>query len=828
MKPMMIRSALALVAMVAVATPAAAQGGRAIGDAAYDSAFFAWEAGNYPQALTRLQRLITGPNAERYRTPAALLTGELYATTELTRDGRNARISPNGRYVAYDVGLGAAAKTHVVEVQNGGFRDLGMLPGSGAVLGEASVAYIQTPAGGSRANAELVIRDLKTNAEQKYPGLQPQTLYYRADGSLLFLAADSGAAQVFILRNGQANRLTDVAGAKREPVLLPSGELYYTRDNTTIIRAHVVDISDSNGNVYRPLNPETKITGTGFTVSADGSRVAYVVRDGSRSKLIVAGEDGRPLLELDRPYQMQSPRVSPDGSRVVFQAMPREDWDIYVAEIGTTATSGATERRLTTDIQHDLTPQFLDNDHVLGLIGEARHRRSYIYDLRTGERTRVFHNNTIRTVAPEYEWVPSADGKSIAIVAERDGDTVSPERGVYVVDLTKQVSAPDVAARVRAMQVSENDLRARGRTMFAPIATTVTAVTQDVSKDRIYSYAADLYSFGSKYITQPGNAKAIEYIAGKLRSWGYDPEIQYFEATPRGSSTPVRTANVIARLRGTMDADATYVASSHFDSVVAGNGADDDSSGTTALLEAARVMAKRPQARTIEFAFFTGEEAGLLGSREFVRQAVAGGKKIVGALNNDMIGFANDQRLDNTIRYSNDGIRDLQHGAALGFSNLITYDAKYYKSTDAHAYYEAYGDIVGGIGSYPILGNPHYHQSHDVLETINQQLVAEVSKTTVATLMLLAASPSRLSGIDAKRGVAGVSVTWKPVAESDIKSFEVEWGTAGQPARGTAVINTGSATSYANPGIRAGDEVRVRAINTKGMKAWDWAKVIAP
>jgi hypothetical protein len=115
-----------------------------------------------------------------------------------------------------------------------------------------------------------------------------------------------------------------------------------------------------------------------------------------------------------------------------------------------------------------------------------------------------------------------------------------------------------------------------------------------------------------------------------------------------------------------------------------------------------------------------------------------------------MIGFANDQRLDNTIRYSNDGIRDIQHAAAFLFTDLITYDAKYYKSTDAAAYYDAYGDIVGGIGSYPILGNPHYHQTHDVLETINHQLVAEVAKTTVATLMKLASTPSRpkLAGVE--------------------------------------------------------------------------------
>jgi len=38
------------------------------------------------------------------------------------------------------------------------------------------------------------------------------------------------------------------------------------------------------------------------------------------------------------------------------------------------------------------------------VMGEGRHRRSYLYDPETGERTRFFHNNTVRTIAPEYEW----------------------------------------------------------------------------------------------------------------------------------------------------------------------------------------------------------------------------------------------------------------------------------------------------------------------------------------------------------------------------------------------------------------------------------------
>src|SRR5690606_10692947 len=244
---------------------------------------------------------------------------------------------------------------------------------------------------------------------------------------------------------------------------------------------------------------------------------------------------------------------------------------------------------------------------------------------------------------------------------------------------------------------------------------------------------------------------------------------------------------------------------------------DDDTSGTAALLEAARVLGSRPQAATIHFAFFTGEEAGLLGSREYVRRAVEAGDRIVGALNNDMIGFANDNRLDNTIRYSNDGIRDVQHAAAQLFTNLITYDAKYYKSTDAHAYYEAYGDIVGGIGSYPILGNPHYHQTHDYLETINHQLVAEVSKTTIATLMQLTNVPSRVRNVRVDNAGGGVQVTWDALPEKDVAGYVVEWsmGGASQERRveGTSVRLPAGAS-----------DIRVSGVKRRGAVSWDAAR----
>jgi len=346
------------------------------------------------------------------------------------------------------------------------------------------------------------------------------------------------------------------------------------------------------------------------------------------------------------------------------------------------------------------------------------------------------------------------------------------------------------------------------------IADQVARVTEAVSTARIYEYARDVYAFGSKHITQPGNAMAIEYYEETLRSFGYEPELQWFEPRPG-----IRSANVIVTIPGTVDPDVVYVASSHFDSVERGPGADDNSSGATALLEAARVLKDHPMSATIQLAFFTAEEAGLRGSREYVRRAMADGKHIVAALNNDMIGWTNDHRLDNTIRYSNPGIRDIQHAAAIQFSDLITYDALYYKSTDAAAYYEAYGDIVGGIGSYPVLGNPHYHQATDRLETINQQLVAEVSKTTVATLMLLASSPARVNGLTVTDGLA----SWEASPETGISGYEVRWETA-EGWNGTRVVRPTASLH----GLRAGGAVLVRATHERGTVGWDWARSSAP
>jgi hypothetical protein len=566
-----------------------------------------------------------------------------------------------------------------------------------------------------------------------------------------------------------------------------------------------------------PDGTATMITGSAPSFSGDGRSLTYVSRTDEGWQLVVAPTANATSVTTVRkgPERVDAPALSRDGSRVVFQMMPREDWELFAV-----GRDGASETRLTREIQHDILPRYVTSERVLATMGEPRHRRSYLYDVATGKRMRLFHNNTVRTIAPEYDWSVSVDGTRVLIVAERDGNTVSPQRGVYLVNLSERVTSDMLRARLQANLAAEEALRTRGTRLYAPIAAAVRSVVAGASVSRVYGYEKSLFDFDSKHITRPGNKLASAYLFETYKSFGYEPEYQWFEGR---NALGGQTANVLATLKGTTNPELIYVVSSHYDSVATGPGADDDSSGTAALLETARILARHPQPATIVFASFTGEEAGLLGSREFVRRAVASNLNVVGALNNDMIGWANDHRLDNTIRYSNPGIRDIQHAAAMQFTNLITYDALYYRGTDAAAYYEQWGDIVGGIGSYPVLGNPHYHQPHDVLETINHRLVTEVAKTTAATLMLLASSPSRLKDLTVSSYQNGsATLMWTASPESGVTSYIVTWGPPAKPEAQQTRVGKPTATIKA----ATGDVVQVKAVNSKGLEGWDWARVV--
>ncbi len=819
--------AAALLFAALASTPLAAQDRPMPDHPALQEAFVAWDEGHYPTALRGYLEVLRSAEGDAWLEEIALLTGELYRVDEVAPDGRGVQVSPDGALGAFWFEAGGRVVTRVIDMET--LATVRELEGNAVVLGPGGrIAHAEVEETEAlRAAREAVAA--ATDRRARFQAMQRAALEeVRASRPVLWeggtrRAIDLGSRMPFNFAFASGTGELYVVAAERENPqrqsvvrVTPDGVeevdfggvqvrgLLAAPDGATLVavgpRDAVVRYADGT---LRTLEGATSPS-----LSTDGRVLAYQVNGDGVSRLealelAAPGAEPRVLLETDR--RLGAPAVSPDGGYVAYQLMELHDWEVFAVP-----TDGGETVRLSLEIQHDRNPIWVDDGHVLAAKGEGRHMRSYLYDLEGGWPVKLFHNNTVRTIAPEYEWAVAPGTGRILIVSERDGDTVSPERGVYLLDLNRTVTKAEVEERLERNLAAEEDLRRRGEAVFAPFREEVADATARVSVSRIYQYARDVYRFGSKHITMPGNAKAIEYYADKLRSFGYEPELQWFEPRPG-----IRTANVIVRIPGTVNPELVYVASSHFDSVDRGPGADDDSSGATALLEAARVLKDFPRRATIELAFFTGEEAGLLGSREYVRRAVEEGKRIVGALNNDMVGWSENHRLDNTIRYSNPGIRDIQHAAAMQFSDLITYDALYYKSTDAAAYYEAYGDIVGGIGSYPVLGNPHYHQWTDRLETINQNLVAEVSRVTVATLMLLASSPSRINGLVVEDDVA----RWEPSPETGVLGYEVEWETA-DGVRRVRVDAPGARLTGRAPGT----EVRVRAYAGNGSVGWDWAR----
>jgi hypothetical protein len=822
----------------------------------------AWEAGRYPAALDDLRALMKSPAAAEYFDRMALLTGELYVTTVLTNDGRNPKIAGNGAFASYETGAGDAARTRIVR--------LGPPLETVAELATTSIAFdrsgrrlawLKAAADGNAAASEIVVRDLAAGTERSIlgPGLVKTSLVWSGDDqSVLFVGAapsDQSRSDVYSVREGAAAvSLTDQPGFKTAPVVDGRGAtLVYTVAAQSPLAAGRGAGGGRGGGgggggrgggaatTYGVVSLGDKTTrtvaGTGLTLSSDGSTVAWLSRDADTTTLNAAPTSSMtPTTVRTGRERIDALALSPDGKQVAYQLMTNTDWEIYVS--GSSGSSGSTgsgasgatgpaivHRRVTRDIQHDLLPRFLTNTTLIGLKGEARHRRSYLYDLNTGTSVRLFANNTIRTISPEYVWIPSADTRFLILQAERDGDTVSTERDISVVDLTKKISMTDLQARLDRQFAAETDLRQRMTAAYKPLDATVRQVLGRSAVNHVYEYEKTLFDFDSKYITQPGNMKAIQYLERTYRSFGYDPEVQWF-TPPALQASGGRTGNIVATLKGTVNPELVYVVSSHFDSVVVGPGADDDTSGTAALLETARMLAGTPLPATVVFASFTGEEAGLLGSREFVRRAQENKWRIAGALNNDMIGWAADSsQLNNTIRYSNPGIRDIQHGASFLFTDLVLFDAKYYKSTDAAAFYDGWGDIVGGIGSYPVLSNPNYHQPTDFIETMNFKQILETAKVTAATLVYLASSPSRLKAEEMKieKTATGITLTWTPSPETGVKTYIVAYGPASDPLK-TRVTVVGPRATL--PALPAGTQVAVKGVNARGLEGWDWARTV--
>lgn len=214
-----------------------------------------------------------------------------------------------------------------------------------------------------------------------------------------------------------------------------------------------------------------------------------------------------------------------------------------------------------------------------------------------------------------------------------------------------------------------------------------------VSSDSLKSYIDKLVTFGTR--STISNTTDPKKGIGASRTWIYNkfqefarqsngrltPVIDTWTLQPDGKriDKPVEIANVMATLKGTdPNDDRVFIVTGHLDSRVTNvmnreseaPGANDDGSGTVAVMELTRVMSKSSFPATIIFVTVSGEEQGLLGAAHLAERAVNEKWNLEAVLNNDIMGSNNSNEtniIDNTrLRVFSEGVPAFETDKKIG------------------------------------------------------------------------------------------------------------------------------------------------------------------
>jgi hypothetical protein len=259
---------------------------------------------------------------------------------------------------------------------------------------------------------------------------------------------------------------------------------------------------------------------------------------------------------------------------------------------------------------------------------------------------------------------------------------------------------------------------------------------QQLNEDIYLGFLEDLVDFGPRVTTSQACEDAAEYIYNEFVNMGLQTRYHEWE------DYELYGSNVEATLPGVDEtSDEIYIICAHYDSVPGSPGADDDGSGTVAVMSAAYLMKQYAFNHTIKFVTFSGEEQGLYGSYYYVQEAVENNYNIAGVLNLDMIGFALSESDEDTIRVfqgDSQNLLDLTTVISQDYNDIFDLDVipNGYSSGSDHFYFWQAG--FNAIFYIEQNFNDYYHSPEDTIEHMNIAYAVEVSQLAIGTLAELA------------------------------------------------------------------------------------------
>ncbi len=308
-------------------------------------------------------------------------------------------------------------------------------------------------------------------------------------------------------------------------------------------------------------------------------------------------------------------------------------------------------------------------------------------------------------------------------------------------------------------------------------------IVAQVNVDSVRSYVQHLQDFETRYLLASNRNKVAAWIKNQFLSMGYT-EVKFDSFYQNG----VWHKNVVATLSPSSVSSYEVVVGGHHDAItyrdpmVKAPGADDNASGTAAVLEIARVLKKMsftPDVK-INFITFAAEEAGLWGSNDYADKAATASKKIKFMINHDMISNNSGVVSGSTVKVNYyTGAEDYREIAKLSTQKFSKLKAR---NGDANS---------GGSDSYPFWSfgypavyfeenvfSPVYHSEQDLISACNIDYCTEIIRASCATLLTALYIPDKIEQFDIVDLGDGKSLelSWTKSEESDIAGYKIYIG----------------------------------------------------
>lgn len=276
-------------------------------------------------------------------------------------------------------------------------------------------------------------------------------------------------------------------------------------------------------------------------------------------------------------------------------------------------------------------------------------------------------------------------------------------------------------------------------------------VSQNIINNNLQGFA----SFGIKKTGTVGNSNAFNWLKTAYTSFGYqESDITENAFTYSGNTTK----NLIVTKQGTTYPNTFIIVCGHFDTI-AGPGVNDNGSGIAVMMEMARILQNIPTEYSIKFIHFTGEEQGLLGSRNYVNTVVnatnpkmdiklvfnidqVGG--VAGQTNNTITCERDTNNNPNTNNAASNAVTQQLMNCVALYSPLQT-NLSYAHSSD-YMPFQANNEVITGFYEYNESTFPH--TVNDTYANMDPVFVFNVAKAAIGAVQHFAVASTSTLAVD--------------------------------------------------------------------------------